>query len=609
MSHCSPFQQRRHEGGGIELVMSQEGMPGILIEAKRAVDNRQIEQARECLNDNAITSIRQHLQHHPDRTDIMFLTGLLLEKTGRLHKAEQWYREILKQVPNALVWHELGRIYRRSGRISKATQCRREAVALDPENGDLWIAFALDLIREGHVQQGIEWLRRTLKKNPDSADVHSKLLFYLHYLPNPDRQALFEEHRRWGGMHAPEQWAKPSHPNEPDQERRLRIGYISPDFRTHSVAYNFEAILAGRNRNAMEVYGYGNVAVPDQMTEHLAARFDRYRDIRNLDDQTVVRLIEQDRIDILVSIAGHIEDNRLTLMAYKPAPIQVEYHGINTSGMKQIDYRITDQCLDPPGSQAFCVEELFHLKTYVHCYTPALDAPPISPLPALDNGFVTFGSFNNNRKINAQVIALWSQVLKANKGSRLVVKFTGADDPVVRDHYLKQFAEHGIPAERIDMLGWKSKAEHYTLYGTIDIALDTYPFNGCMTTLEGMWMGVPMVSLYGDLYVSRMGLSILRSAGLGYFATPEPAAFVAKATALAHNTNALARIRASMRNRMTQHPVCNAKAYAKAIEEAYREMWRQWCNRQGATVQVHEGIQKVSNTWSSTLQSIKKNNI
>jgi predicted O-linked N-acetylglucosamine transferase (SPINDLY family) len=352
----------------------------------------------------------------------------------------------------------------------------------------------------------------------------------------------------------------------------------------HSVAYNFEPILDGRDRRNVQVFGYGNVARPDEVTDRLKAKFDHYRSIRGLDDHTVVRMIERDEIDILVAVAGHAGDNRLTVLAYKPAPIQVDYQGVNTTGMQQVDYRFTDSLLDPAGSEKFYVEASVYLPGGVHCYRPPDFAPPVVPLPAERAGHVTFGSFNGSLKSNPFVVSLWAEVLKNVDDSRLLMKFHGGGDRETKDRYLEQFRRLQISPERVEIHGWKSPVEHLKLYGRVDIALDTYPFNGCLTTLEGMWMGVPTVTLVGESLISRAGLSILSRVGLEFFAASTRDEYVAKATALARNRPALAKIRASMRQRMTASTLCDSKTYAAGLETAYRKMWRRWCRSRDVDV-------------------------
>ena len=510
------------------------------------------------------------------------MVGLMFGRIGQLSKAEEWYKRILEQQPCAAVFYELGYICKRTNRLLQAVQYRRKAVEADPDNIQFRTTLAVDLIQAGQTQEGIDLLRKMVEVEPGNADIHSKLLFHLHYLPEQNPQMLLEEHKRWGQIHAPMSMAKQSHDNIPDPDRRLRVGYISADFRMHSVAYNFEAFLSGCNQQAVEVYGYGNVASPDKMTEHLKQKFDHYRDIYNLGDKEVAHLIEQDRIDILVVIGGHTGDNRLLVMAYKPAPVQVDYGGPSTSGMEQIDYRLTDSLLNAPESEKFHTEELVYLPGGLLCYTPPQTSPAVASLPARRNGHITFGSFNNNLKINSRIMELWARILKANNSSHFLMKFRGGYDQGVRDYYFGQFEQLGIRRERVQIHGWKSSAEHLQLYNQVDIALDTYPYNGWITTLEGFWMGVPAVSLVDkDQFISGAGLSIFSRIGLEFFAASTPEEYVAKATALAQKPDALAKIRASMRQRMLGSTLCDAKAYTANIEAAYREMWHRWCRSHG----------------------------
>jgi len=461
---------------------------------------------------------------------------------------------------------------------------RKKALELTPDDAGILNNYALDHMRAGNIQEGIEMLVKVLEKSPTSMFVRSSYLWYLHYLPNLDPQEAFAEHKKWGQMHTPMSMARTSHENTPDPHRRLRVGYLSADFRMHSVAYNFNAFLSGRNKAAVEMYGYGNVQCPDDFTEHFKKRFDHYRNICGMPDEEVAKMVETDKIDVLVHVGGHTANNSLMVLAYKPAPVQVDYGGINTTGMEQVDYRLTDELLDPPHLRKYYLEEPAYLATSLFCYKPSPYAGSIEPLAARKKGYVTFGSFNNGIKINPYIMSVWAKVLKANKNSHLMLKFAGAQDKGVKNYYMSQFKNLGIDPERIELYDWMMPADHYKLYSKMDIALDTYPFNGCMTTLEGMWMGVPIVSLVGEnSLLSRTGLSILSRVGLEFFAAETPEEFVKKATAFAQNLDALEKIRFSMRQRMTASTLCNPKAYAKGVEDAYRKMWHKWCRSQGVS--------------------------
>ncbi|MBL7185320.1 MAG: hypothetical protein ISS70_03265 [Phycisphaerae bacterium] len=572
------FKPDNSRHGSRQLVVSADDLPQFLIDAKVAIESGRIEEAKHLLNDQAIEALNEMFEDNPSRTDIMFMLGLMFGKIGLAHKAEEWYRKVLQIEPNAHVFYKLGRICRSTDRISEANEFAEKALQAEPKNTLFQTSLALDAIREGRTRDGVELLCRIVEEEPSNVDAHSKLLFHMHFLPDLDQQGLFEEHRRWGLAHAPLSRAKTNHTNTPEPERRLRVGYLSPDFRMHATVYNFAPLVEAHDRDVVEVYGYGNVARPDSFTEYLQHKFDKYRNVFTMSDADLAALIERDKIDILVEIGGHIGGNRLLALARKPAPVQIDYGGVNTTGMEQIDYRITDDMLDVPDLRRFYAEESVCLPGGVYCYKPPDFAPPLEPAAAKQNGYVTFGSFSNNLKINPHILALWAQVLKANDGSAFLMKFKEGGDRTMRDYYLTRFEQLGVDPKRIQIHGLKHPIEHMRLYSQVDIALDTYPFNGCMTTLEGLWMGVPTVSLLGDgNSLSRSGLSILSRVGLEFFAASAPKEFVTKATALARNLDGLEKIHASMRQRMVASTICDANRFAREMEAAFRNMWRRWC--------------------------------
>lgn len=563
--------------GNLHLPSSRDGMPQSLIQANEAVATGRIKDAVQALNDEAVKAATKIINKDPSRTDIMLALAMVFKQTGQFNRAKEWFVKILEQEPHALVYNELGFICQRAGHLSQALEYQKRAVEADPNNAELLAGLARMHIGTGQVQEGINLFRRAIEADPANAAVHSNLLFYLHHQAELDPCQLFEEHRRWGRLHAPASLARVSHDNNHDPERRLRVGYISPDFRVHPVAYFIEPLLDGHNHDAVEVYGYSNVAYPDKVTEQLKTDFDSYRNIRGLDDKTVVDMIQQDKIDILVELSGHTADNRLLVMAHKPAPIQVTYLGSpDTTGIEAIDYRFTDVLADPPESQQFYTEELFFLSDGFLCYKPADFAPPVTPLPALRNGYITFGSFNSSSKVHPHTIELWARILKANRDSRILLKFGVSTDHRMGKYYFSQFERLGINPGRVAVCGWKPIDEHLRLYGEVDIALDTYPCNGFTTTCEALWAGLPVISLVGKCHASRVGLSILSSVGLNFFAAITPDEYAAKATALAENRRALAQLRSSMRQRMKDSALCDAKRFARKVEAAYRKMWHQW---------------------------------
>jgi predicted O-linked N-acetylglucosamine transferase (SPINDLY family) len=576
------------ENSDLQFTVSKSALPPFLLEAAALANAGRVEQVGELLNEQAVEVVRQMADEDPHRTQAAFLLATLLKQTEQMQKAELWYKEVLKRQPHALVFFELAGICGNTGRLSEAVQHMRKAVDLSPDSSELWTTLAEYLIRTGQTREGIEILQKAVETSPDKVS-HSKLLWHLHQLPEFDERGLSEEHRRWGRIHAPISKAAQSHDNDTDSDRRLRVGYISPDFCGHSVAYFFESLLDEHNRREVETYGYGNVAFQDQVTERLESKFDHYRNIYRACDEAAVSMIEQDRIDILVDLAGHTSDNRLGVLARKPAPIQVSYLGFpDTTGMEQVDYRFTDALADPPGAQEFYTEQLVYLPDGLLCYRPPDFAPPVTPLPALEGGCFTFGSFNNSAKINPRILDLWAQILKADERFRLLLKFGGGDDEGVKDHYVRQFERLGVNRQRIQICGRKSVIEHFQMYGQVDVALDTYPYNGTTTTCEAMLMGVPTISLVGRHHASRVGLSLLSRVGLDVFAALTPADYVGKAIAFAREPANLSEIRTSLRSMMLSSPLCDAKAYARNVEAAYRKMWHRWCESRGRGVPCEE---------------------
>jgi len=550
--------------------------------AKAAVDAGQTEQAKEFLTEDTLNAVSRIVETDPSAVNVIYLVAMLLWKTGQPEKAKQWYEKALKWGPDAAAYDRLGCLCQYMGRMSEAVEYLKEAVEAKPDMPQLWAGYARALLDTGQTQQGIELLKKAVDGLPQSADIHSNFLFRLHYLPELDPRMLFKEHSKWGRRYAPIDRAKTNHTNIPEPDRRLRIGYISSAFRRNSVAYFFESLLDGHDRQAVEIYGYGNVEFKDELTERLKAKFDQYRNIRNLEDKSVSDLIEGDRIDILIDLAGHTGDNCLTALAYKPSPVQVTYLGYpDTTGMQAVDYRLTDALAEPPEAQTFYTEKLVFLPDGFLCYKPPDFAPTITPLPAEKNGYITFGSFNNNCKINPVIAQLWAEVLRADANSRLLLKIKGGDEDPIKDRYYLLFEQFAVDRSRIDIIGWKSPIEHLQLYSGVDIALDTFPYNGTTTTCEALWMGVPVISLVGGKHhASRVGLSILSRVGLKFFAASKPSEYVAKAVALGQNRRALAQIRCSMRARIAASGLCHAKAFARHIEAAYRKMWHNWCRSQ-----------------------------
>jgi predicted O-linked N-acetylglucosamine transferase (SPINDLY family) len=407
------------EDGYLQITFYEGELPQFIIDANEAVKAGEIEEAAEILNKDAVEAFRKKIEQDECRTAVILALAKLFFDTDQLPEAEEWYKKILEREPNAFVYNAIADSCAGQRRLCEAAQYRKKAVETDPDNRGLWLDFAANLILTGKRDEGMDILRKRVEMaNPDDDASGSVLLWQLHYLPGSPPKMFFEEYKKWARTHRPMSVAKTSHNNDPDPDRRLRIGYISPDFRSNVVSASFEPFLDGHDRREFEVYGYGNVAKPDKVTKRFEEKFDHYRDIHGMTTRAAAQLVEKDQIDILIEIGGHCRGNCLAILAYKPAPVQVDYGGIDTSGMEQIDYRLTDRIMTPARMEGFYVEESICLPGGIFSYRPPRSSPLVGPLPAKQNGYITFASFNNSIKINSYSIELWAKILNADEKSR-----------------------------------------------------------------------------------------------------------------------------------------------------------------------------------------------
>ena len=356
---------------------------------------------------------------------------------------------------------------------------------------------------------------------------------------------------------------------------RLRIGYVSGDFRTHSVAYFFEPLLQHHNANVVETFCYYNHKIVDDVTNRLMALAEHWRPIVDMSHANVVDLIIADKIDILVDLSGHTAHNSLLVFAQKPAPILVTWLGSpNTTGLSAIDYRFTDVITDPIGeTEQFNSETLFRLPNGFHCYGGNETARVNAELPHQNRGHITFGSFNNMSKLTPEVIKVWSKILNAVPQSQLLLKTSLVTHNL--SHYVQLFKQEGISEDRIEYQGHlPSNHEHLELYGAIDIGLDPFPYNGVTTTCEALWMGVPVITLAGDRHAGRVGASILTNVGLTDFIAQDIDGYIQLAVEMAANPTYLQEIRRGLRKRMLGSPLCDGSSFANDIEKAYQKMWQ-----------------------------------
>src|SRR3989344_1421868 len=516
----------------------------------------------------------------PQRAEILGNLGRVCISLGRMKEAASWLRKLVRiNHGDATAHASLGSVLHISGNLEEAIDCYRQSLRLRPDNAGIHDNLGSALSEQGRNDEAIISHREALRLNPNDAKAHSNMLLTLNYLPAQDAGEVLDEHRQWAAVHERMESVSSSFANDRDPERRLRVGYVSPDFRAHSVAYFFEPLLAGHDSKAVESHCYSAVTRPDDTTARLQALAHKWRDISGKTDEQAADAIRADGVDILVDLAGHTAGNRLGIFVRKPAPVQITYLGYpNTTGLHTIDYRLTDAWSDPEGTDSLYTEKLVRLPGGFLCFRPFMECPVVSASPAVARGHVTFGSFNNLAKINPGVVSLWARLLETVPDAHLFIKNHSLTDPVTRERYYGLFEAHGVSRTRVALMGsTPSQQDHLALYSRVDIALDTFHYNGTTTTCEALWMGVPVITLAGRHHAGRVGVSLLSSAGFPEWIAGSPEQYIALAAGLAADLPKLAALRARLRTHMAASPLYDRKAFAAKVETAYREIWRRYC--------------------------------
>ncbi len=530
----------------------------------------------------AVDCYRTAIDLDPDYAIAHNNLGSVLQDLGKWEEAVASCRKAIAINPDyAEAYNNLGNALKDLGALEDAVTSYQKALAIKPEFTGAHNHLGLALQDLGLLEEALASYNEALATRSDYVDAGRNLLFVALNIPELTPQELFSEHLRFAENHAPGiDRSAEDLTNDPTPGRRLRVGYLSSDFHNHPVGNNVFPLLSSHDRTEFEIFCYANVRRPDALTERFRSTVDHWRPITGKADSEVAGMVRADAIDVLVCLAGRFDGNRPLVSAWRAAPVQISFHDGATSGLEEMDYWLTDSFLHPPDTAEMFTEELHRLEVFYQ-YPPIEDAPPVDALPADQAEFVTFGSFNNPAKINKKVIGLWAKVLKSVPGSRLLLKFKNLyGQASLQGRMSKSFAAHGIAPERVKFEASLDTAmEHLGRYGEVDIALDTFPFNGATTTFQAMWMGVPVVSLAGETFISRAAGSMLHQVGLGDLAVATPEAYVASARDLAGDLARLRSLREDLRERLEASSLCNAPAYARSIETAYRDMWRKWCEQ------------------------------
>ncbi len=535
--------------------------------------------------DEAAAAYRAAIAADPQLVEAHSNLGNLLSGEGRLEDAIACFRRALALAPGRAGLHyNLGNALNDNGALEAAATAFRAAIGLKPDYTDAHGNLAIALMNQGRIDEADTAFKRALELAPGNADIRSNWLFSLNYGTDKTAEQVFVAHRDWEARHG--QGAPLNvHANDRTPERRLKIGYVSPDFRAHSVAYFLEPLLAAHDRRAVEVTCYSEVARPNFVTARLQTLVDHWISTVGMSDETFAARIPADGIDILVDCAGHTAHNRLRVLARKPAPVQVTWLGYpNTTGLSTIDYRMVDAVTDPADSaDSFASERLFHLPKSFLCYAGAGDAPEPAPPPCLATGAVTFGSFNNPAKLSPATLDAWAALLTRLPRARLLLKGKPFADEATRALFRAHLADRGIAAGRVELTGWMAGAKHHlAFYERVDVALDPFPYNGTTTTCEALWMGVPVVTLRGKRHAGRVGASLLGQIGAGEWIADTVEDYVDCGAALAADPQHLNALRQDLRARLAASSLCDRVAFARNMEAAYRQMWQAWCATQPA---------------------------
>lgn len=565
--------------------------------------------------DLAAAAGREVVRLKPDFAEGHYNLGIALFLKGEYREAIAIYRRALELKPSyALAQNNLGNVLLHIGEVDEAIAAYRDAIAADPKyaqahynlgtalhrKGDLdgaiaahHQAIALDLkyfqafnnlgnvLKDnGRIDEAMGAFRKAIAIKPDFAEAHSNLVFAMQYDSGATHQSIREELERWNQAHAKGvRTFPPRLQGDRTADRRLRIGYVSPDFCQHVVGRNILPLLKNHDRAEVEVFCYSSVVKEDGMTEEFRRLGHGWRNIFGVSDDKAAEMIRADGIDILVDLALHTAGNRLGIFAREPAPVQATFAGYpGSTGLSTIDYRLTDPYLDPEGQdENWYSETSWRLPHTFWCYQPMVEVE-VGELPWQKNGLITFGCLNNFCKVNEPTLRMWAKVMKAVPDSRLLMIAPAAS---ARDRVRGFLNREGIAVERLEFVGRQSRAEYLRTYHRIDIGLDTTPYNGHTTSLDSYWMGAPVVTLVGERVVGRAGLSQLSNLGLEGLAARSEEEFVGIAVGLAKDAQRLAGLRGSLRGRMEKSPLMDAAGFARDIEAAYRGMWGVWGREEG----------------------------
>ena len=529
----------------------------------------------------ALESLGKFAEIQPSNANAHELLGELAATVNGFAAAEPHFRKATEIDPGmAIAWSNLGlSLLEKTGHIAEGMDCLDKALQLDPFLVAASSARALGLQRLYKTEESLDLHNSILWMEPQNARVLSARNMLLNYLPRQDCQSVFEAHKEFGALFQKDEFQVFFNPQEPD--KKLRVGFISPDLRHHSVAFFLKPLLENLAPSRVQMLLYHCHHTEDATSTALRKLASKWTNLNGVEDDAAATLIQRDAPDILIDLAGHSAMNRLPLLSRGLAPVQISYLGYpNTTGVQAITHRIVDEITDPSGdADAFATEKLIRFSPCAWTYEAPSDAP--SPAIPDEKASITFGSFNNFLKVTDNTLAVWAKILAQVPDSRLFIKSVYLDDPEVRKNVLERIAAAGIAEARAEISGFfAATQDHLAAYKRVDVALDTFPYNGTTTTCEALWMGVPVVSLIGDRHAARVGLSLLTAIGHAEWAAENEDAYIEKAVALAEDRALRSQLRDSLRGQVAGSILCDHTGQATRFEAALRQTWGEWCGSQ-----------------------------
>lgn len=522
--------------------------------------------------DSAVEAFRKYVELKPNDARGLNNLALALANLSQPDEASVLLQKALAIKPDYPdAYNTLGLVLEQQGAKDEAADCYLKAVDLKPDYADAWSNLGTNLTEAGRADEAIAALRKSLAARPNASQIHSNLLLTLNYTSHLTPLQVSEEHRQWAAKFVPDKAEYAPKDRSPD--RKLRIGYISADFRSHTVSGFIEHLLTHHDRSQFHVTAYANMPRSDETTDRFRKLADGFRNFIALTDHAALEVIRNDEIDILIDLSGHTAGNRLELLGLKPAPLVMTLFGYpNTTGMTAVDYRITDEVADPPGmTETLYEEKLLRVHGLAWAYRPPVDTPDVAPLPALGNPSLTFGCLNNPAKISDLCLETWARLLAAIPHSRLVL--LAGQSHRGAERLTDRFKAVGVARNRLEFVFRLPTADYFKTHNSIDMMLDPFPYNGGVTTCDALWMGVPVLTIAGNSYLSRQGASIMTHVGLSEFIADNPDHLIEVGKTWAANKEWLADIRQGLRQQMIRSPIADGKRYVQALEATLRLAW------------------------------------